>query len=131
MKKPLIYLLLAFGIWSCNPQTSADPCAAFDASDLEMLTLIKQLNEKFKSDTKFKYRLDEAQVAWIQYRDRHLRTLYPEGYNAYRKEFGAEVLNPCKCLELDRLTKVRIAELKMWFEGSEQAQSDCPSTINQ
>ena len=53
------------------------------------------------------------QVYWIQYRDRRLRAIYPKKWDQhYRKNYGKEVFNPCKCKkELLRLSESRIRGL--------------------
>ena len=118
---------------ACSQSTgdNTDPCTQFDKVDKEMLDLIESIENKFVGDQLFKKALTMSQVYWIQYRDRHLRALYPEDWDRhYRKKYGKEVFNPCKCKDLTRMTQARIEELKMWVEKGPNNQAECPSTWN-
>ena len=96
-----------------------------------MLDLITLIKEKHKDSTLFLERFDMSQVYWIQYQNRHLRALYPEDWDRhYRKKYGKEVFNPCKCKELTRMTAARVEELKMFLKGGPDDQKECPSIWN-
>ncbi|MEM9897364.1 MAG: lysozyme inhibitor LprI family protein [Bacteroidota bacterium] len=141
--KGYIVTALILAISSCNPKDSDENtsdyqrlqkiCAQFDEADRIMLDLINEIKSKHAENSKFLDRFNMEQVYWIQYRDTHLRALYPLDWNReYRKKFGKEVFNPCKCKELTRFTEQRIAELNLWLEKSPiPDQSECPSLWNQ
>ncbi|MEQ8237845.1 MAG: hypothetical protein RIA69_01465 [Cyclobacteriaceae bacterium] len=96
-----------------------------------MLTITSQVNEKYSSDKAFLEDFKMEQVFWIQYRDRRLRAMYPRSWdNFYRKKFGREEFNTCKCQEMVRMAKIRIADLEMYINGSDAEQADCPSMLN-
>ena len=125
------YFLVAMVIFSCS-ENREDPCTEFDKTDLEMLNLINQIKSKHGDNKKFLSNFNMEQVYWIQYRDHHLKSIYPEDWNRhYRKEHGKEVFNPCKCKEMTRFTKRRIEELKLWLNNGPSSQDECPSLWNQ
>lgn len=97
-----------------------------------MLDLIEQVRAKYQTNQRFLRNFNMEQVYWIQYRDTHLKAIYPEDWSRhYRKEFGKEVFNPCKCKEMTRYTKERIKELKLWMSGGPAEQDNCPSLWNE
>lgn len=107
-------------VWlaACTAPSPADPCKEFDALDLKMLTLIEEIKAQENQSKQFISRLDNAQVYWIQYRDRHLRAMYPGSYDTYREQYGKEAFNACKCKEMSRMTRLRIEELSQWLKGN-------------
>ncbi|REE00481.1 lysozyme inhibitor LprI family protein [Marinoscillum furvescens] len=107
-----------------NNTESKTSCTHYDQVDKEMLDLINKIEQKYAGEKRFIDRLTEAQVYWVQYRDRQVRALFPRDVKDYKKEHG-ESYFVCKCDELIRLTNLRIAELNRWMEGS----SDCPNSI--
>lgn len=110
---------------------SDDPCTQFDEVDRQMLDMVETIKSKHADDAIFLERFKMEQVFWIQYRDRHLRALYPRDWDRhFRKKFGKEVFNPCKCKELTRFTMNRIKELEHWLEGGVKGQDECPSFWN-
>ena len=123
-------VLLSF---SCE-NTNDDPyaiCTEFDGTDRIMLDLIDEVKAKFSYDKKFLKEFNLEQVYWIQYRDHRLRSLYPKDWNKhYRKNYGKDVFNPCKCMELNRMTLLRIEELQLFIDGGPKEQFDCPSSFN-
>ena len=132
MKAIILTGLIALFAFSCANVESQDPCSEFDVVDLEMLNLIEEIKTKHADNQKFLSNFNMEQVYWIQYRDHHLKSLYPKDWKRhYRKEYGKEVFNPCKCKEMTRYTKDRIEELNRWLEGGPSDQDDCPSLWNQ
>ncbi len=138
MKNPSLVTLLLVVLFGCNtnsnkekPMKYTEVCEGYDAIDLEMLQTIETIESQFKEDKKFLIRFRESQVYWIQYKDRHLRALYPEDWDLYyRKNYGKQVFNACKCQELIRLTELRVQELKWYLGAGPSSQKDCPSHWN-
>ena len=109
----------------------ATECEKLDILDAEMQQLVKEIKTKYRAEQFFNKRFEMSQVYWIQYRDRHLRALYPLDWNTYyRKEYSAETFNECKCEELNRMTINRIRELVMYL-GESEKKGKCPSIWNQ
>lgn len=139
MKNLILILATCFLIIGCTKSSKneefisyTDICEGYDAIDLEMLETIEQIESENKEDIKFLERFRDSQIYWIQYKDRHLRSLYPEDWDLYyRKNYGKQVFNSCKCKELIRLTNLRIKELKWYLEaGGPDGQTECPSSWN-
>ncbi|GAB4241388.1 MAG: hypothetical protein Tsb0034_18410 [Ekhidna sp.] len=130
MKKYIIALMtLSF---SCSSEVTTDPCSAFDRIDREMLDLISEIETKNANKKEFLKAFKMEQVYWIQYRDRHLRAVYPKDWDRYyRKEFGKDVFNPCKCMEMTRMTRRRIEDLQVFTTNSPDEQKNCPSIWNE
>jgi hypothetical protein len=133
MKFIPIALLILFAV-SCGKKENSIQvyCDEFDKLDQEMLELIGKIQQKYGENKKFLSNFNMEQVYWIQYRDHHLKSLYPQDWNRYyRKNFGKEVFNPCKCQEMTRFTKQRNDELRLWLSGGVSEQSECPSLWNE
>ncbi len=127
-----VFHILALALLFANCTETGDPCAKFDKVDRQMLDLIKKIKQKHASNKKFLSKLTKEQVFWIQYRDSHLEAIYPNDWDRhYRKNYGKEVFNPCKCKEMVRFTENRIEELNLWLSGGPSEQSDCPSLWNE
>lgn len=125
--------ILMIGMMGCG-SPSDDPyavCAEFDALDARILELIDQVKQEHANDRIFLKAFNMEQVYWIQYRNRRIRSLYPKDWNThYRKKYGKDVFNPCKCKELVRLSEKRIEDLEMYVKGGPRDQRDCPSMLN-
>ena len=138
MRKVILFLSVGFTILSCNSEKKEtkqvdykEVCSAYDEADAEMLKVIKDIENEYQHDKIFLTRFRDSQVYWIQYKDRHLRALYPKDWDRfYRKNYSKEVFNSCKCQELIRLTNARIVELNMYLTGGPTNQTDCPSYWN-
>ncbi len=129
----LIAIVVTVGLSACQNKSEAklDPCTELDQVDKEMLDLLESIKTMHKSEEFFQKRFEMSQVYWIQYRNRHIRALYPKDWDRnYRKEYGKEVFNSCKCKDLIRMTKMRIEELNMWIDGGPSNQKECPSSWN-
>lgn len=113
-------------------RTYQDICAGYDAIDKEMLDVIEVIETENKSNIKFLERFRNEQIYWIQYKDRRMRALYPEDWDLYyRKNYGKQVFNACKCKELIRMTDERVTELRIYLNGNgPEDQRDCPTSWN-
>ena len=126
--KKIVFGFILISALSCGKSEHPDPCSEFDAIDREMLDMIKAIRTKYKSNKKFLSNFNMEQVYWINYRDHHLKSVYPEDWSRhYRQEYGKEVFNPCKCKEMTRFTKERIIELELWSSRGPAGQDECPS----
>jgi len=128
--KGVIFLILLTASLSCTNDSQEikyeTPCDELDAVDLEMNETLSAVEEKFKQEKIFLAKLKNAQIKWIQYKDRHVDALFPKKQSFYEKNYK-EDYNQCKCREWARLTKLRTEELKSWLkEGSD---NDCPSSL--
>lgn len=115
----IVLLLLLSG---CNKNTkNLSECEIYDSLDLKMLQTYDSIEKKYEGNKEFLKRLVLAQVDWIQYRDTHIRLLWPlkkENYDNYVE---------CKCKVLNEFTRIRIEQLQVWIK--EEEMFDCPSSI--
>ncbi|MEO1096317.1 MAG: lysozyme inhibitor LprI family protein [Bacteroidota bacterium] len=111
---------------ACTNNSYESHCAELDAIDLEMLQVHEKIKSKYSGDERFLQRLQDAQVYWIQYKDRHIRALYPLEKKNYKEKYG-KTYNQCKCKEAARLTYLRVEELKIWLDGP--IDPECPTSI--
>lgn len=126
--KPLIFVILSSIVCGgCSESALLTPCTEFDQLDRKMLDIHEEIKVQYASHENFLKKLRDAQVYWLQYRDRHIRALYPQDKKKYKEEYG-DTYSQCKCDEMNRLTKLRIIELEIWLNGSDMHRG-CPSSI--
>ena len=107
-------------------------CEGFDELAIEQKEMLGLIRAKFNDDKAFIARFNQEQISWIQYQDKRLRTLYSKDWDThYRKEYGKEVFNGCKCIELIRLSEIRNDDLRKYLEGPDLNQQDCPVRGNE
>ncbi len=131
MKLRFTYMLIAMAFFlSCQEKEAFDPftvCKDYDQADIEMEALYEKIRLKYSDEPIFLARFQEAQVSWIQYRSRRLRALYPKDWDRhYRKKYGREIFNPCKCEENLRLVTLRNQELMVYLQD-DLGNNDCPN----
>ncbi|MEQ8243895.1 hypothetical protein [Fulvivirga sp.] len=137
--KKLRYTIIALFLTilvSCSQKNETDSyagldyeeiCEEFDKYAFEQKALLDQIRAKYKGDKHFINSFNQEQISWIQYQDKRLRALYPKDWDTYyRKNYGEPAFNGCKCKELIRLSKIRNEDLKIYLEGPDAGQKDCP-----
>jgi uncharacterized protein YecT (DUF1311 family) len=95
-------------------------------TDNELNSVYKNINEIYKEDTLFIRKLKIAQKAWIVFRDAHMNSLYPMAENS-PQEYGS-IFPMCFSSEFEKITKVRIKELKVWLVGYDDLES-CAGSV--
>lgn len=131
MKKLSILAILTIGVLGCTSQKSQDfplseACNVLDSVDQEMLTTYQKIEQAYRGNKDFLDKLNMAQVYWIQYRDRHIKSLYPLSKKEYEPLYG-QTYRDCRCKENVRLTQLRTKELERWLEN--EVIEGCPSSI--
>lgn len=96
----------------CSSPGEVNNCGAFDKVDLEMLNMIAAIEKEYQADKEFIKAFKESQIYWIQYRNRHIKAVYPLSPKKYNYDVG-----DCKCIIYRDLTLTRISELKKWIDG--------------
>lgn len=91
----------------------------FEKVDQELNRIYQIILTEYSSQTLFIEKLKVAQRAWIVFRDAHIEALYPEENKNY--VYGSVYLM-CYWIEMTRLTKARVEELKLWIEGKEEGE---------
>lgn len=119
-----VIVITTFSCQQSDTTSGKSVCETYDQTDKVMLDLIDQIEQKYVDDRRFLNRLSDAQVYWVQYRDRHIRALFPRDIKDYKKEHKDRYFD-CKCEELTKLTKQRISELSRWMGAA----TDCPNSI--
>ncbi len=118
-----ILVMCVASFTACKPEKQ-NPCKEFDKIDLEMLQIIDEINSRYAEDRKFIAAFKDAQIYWIQYRNRHIKAIYPLEPKKYDFDVGK-----CKCEVYSTLTLKRIEELKQWVDGVPEA-AGCEGTFN-
>ena len=116
-----LFVLLLAGC--TNTTETLPPCKEYSKADLEMLDLIDQIKEENKEDMVFLKAFDEAQIYWVQYRNRQVKAVFPLSPRKYDFNVG-----DCKCEIYSDLTKLRIEELRKWVVGVPEG--NCAGTYN-
>lgn len=120
-------LLLVFFACGTPAKDPYKDCTRLDEIDASMLKKIKTIESKYADDASFLEKFKMEQVYWIQYRDRRIRALYPKKWDLYyRKEYGRETFNNCKCIEMVRLTGRRLEDLAIYLDAVPSDQQGCP-----
>tara|TARA_X000001036_G_scaffold417974_2_gene436410 strand:+ start:268 stop:669 length:402 start_codon:yes stop_codon:yes gene_type:complete len=131
--KNILFLFIILIVNGCQfeKKNNMDACKKFDELDTKILGLMDKIEVKHKGDRYFLEAFSMEQVYWIQYRDRRLRAIYPKKWDQhYRKNYGKEVFNSCKCKELLRLSERRVEDLQMYLMNGPADQQNCPSMLN-
>jgi len=118
------------GLLGCTEKDPYKSCDNFNSLAAEMENVIDKIKIKYASEDLFLRRFDDAQVYWLQYKERHMKMLYPDGYDVTRKKYGRDTFNPCKCKELERLFTLRVDELETFLSGPRKGQEECPTSNN-
>lgn len=115
----VILIAMASSMAQTQGELNEDACAKYKKADTQMNTAYKQILEKYKSDAVFIEKLRTAQRLWVQFRDAHLESLYPDPNTL--QAYGS--VNPmCRCQALGELTKERTKQLKQWVDGVEEGE---------
>lgn len=129
MNRILLLAISIFTLLGCVEKEEIDYCKNLDKVDREMLNIIGSIENKYNTEKEFLRRFNDAQVFWIQYKDRHVGALYPLKKDLYTNTYG-DKYNQCKCKEWARLTQMRIDEINVWLSGP-AIYDECPTSISQ
>lgn len=126
LKVAIILCLTA--VVGCSEKTiSEDSCQQLDQADKQMLAIIEEIKNEYRTDERFLSKLNMSQVYWTQYRNRHLEMLYPLKRKEYKTDDWEQFAN-CECAEMTKLTNERILQLGMWLSGP-NPYPECPNSI--
>ena len=123
-----IALTLSLLFVSCSESSKVENsdltvCERYDEIDLKMLNTIKQITAEYQGDEKFLDAFKDAQIYWIQYRNRQIKAVFPLQPKDYDYDVGA-----CKCELYSELTTIRINELERWLQGV-PAEENCAGSF--
>jgi uncharacterized protein YecT (DUF1311 family) len=107
--------MLAFVVpsWAqSQPEINERTGKEYEAADLQMNKLYKQIVTKHKGETLFLQKLEKSQKAWVVYRDAQMAASFPikgDPHVNYGSSYSMDY-----ALEMTALTKARIKRLSEW-----------------
>ncbi|HRK55895.1 MAG TPA: lysozyme inhibitor LprI family protein [Burkholderiaceae bacterium] len=115
----ILVLLLCMAAWA-SAQTQLDmnieACADYQAAEEELAAVYQQLVRAKIDDREFVEAIEQAQRAWMAFRDAELKAIYPK--RDARLAYGSA--HPmCECGALAKLTRARSAALMQWLMNHE------------
>lgn len=86
---------------------------SFEETDKELNDVLKNILAVYQSDTVFVKNFKASQQIWITFRDAELKMKFPENPDSF---YGS--IHPvCVSKYLEKLTRERIKNLKVWLDG--------------
>lgn len=112
-------LLLCVASWA-SAQTqldmNIDACTDYQAAEEELAAVYQQVIRVRRDDREFVEAIEQAQRAWLAFRDAELKAIYPK--RDARLAYGSA--HPmCECGALAKLTRARSAALMQWLINHE------------
>jgi uncharacterized protein YecT (DUF1311 family) len=95
-------------------QMNQDACAVLAQADEDLNALYRRILAEYASAPQFTEKLQDAQRAWVAFRDAHLEAVYPAPDK--QAEYGS-AYPLCRCLAMTELTQARLEDLKHWLTG--------------
>ena len=88
----------------------------YQKADKELNLTYNKILKEYKSDVDFIKNLKASQIVWIKFRDSEMKVKFPDREVGY---YGS-VQPLCWNSYLERLTKARTNDLKVWLTGIEE-----------
>lgn len=88
-------------------------CDEYKKHDGELNRLYQEVVKRHKADKKAVARIQSAQKAWLEFRDAHLKTVFPES------GLDGSAQPMCHCILLAEMTLDRIKQLKYLLDPTE------------
>jgi uncharacterized protein YecT (DUF1311 family) len=88
----------------------------YQKADKELNLTYNKILKEYKSDVEFINNLKASQVIWIKFRDLELKVRFPDREAGY---YGS-IQPVCRFSYLEKLTKIRTNDLKVWLTGIEE-----------
>jgi uncharacterized protein YecT (DUF1311 family) len=85
-------------------------------ADKELNLIYNKILKEYKSDTEFIKNLKASQIIWIKFRDSEMKVKFPDREVGY---YGS-IQPVCRYSYLEKLTKIRTNDLKVWLTGIEE-----------
>lgn len=87
-------------------------CNKVKVTEQKIEKLIKRIHKKHQKDNEFLSAFDNAQSAWQQFRDKHLKAAFPKENT--QQAYGS-IYPLCYCQLKAKLNRSRIHQLKQWL----------------
>ena len=128
MRNYLILLFLFLSTNFCFAQTQLEmndqARENYQKIDTELNSVYTKILKEYKSDTTFIKNLKIAQNIWLKFRDAEMKMKYPDREPGY---YGS-IQPVCWYNYLEKLTKKRTEELKIWLTGIKEGDS-CSGSV--
>ena len=128
MRNYLILLFLFLSTNFCFAQTQLEmndqARENYQKIDTELNSVYTKILKEYKSDTTFIKNLKIAQNIWLKFRDAEMKMKYPDREPGY---YGS-IQPVCWYNYLEKLTKNRTEELKIWLTGIKEGDS-CSGSV--
>lgn len=119
--KALSYLFLIIQLLGINfnlyaqsqMELNEDACQQLQSVDNEMNQAYQKVLSQYQNDKLFTAAFTKAQRQWLQFRDAHVASIYPE---ANKDEYGS-VYTMCHCNAMAEITSTRLNQIKRWLDG--------------
>jgi uncharacterized protein YecT (DUF1311 family) len=112
----LIIAICSTGFSQTQAEMNREANESYKKADKELNYIYKTILTEYKSDTVFINNLKTSQRIWITFRDAELKVKYPETDPI----FYGSIFPLCVSIYLEKLTRERIASLKVWLKGVEE-----------
>jgi uncharacterized protein YecT (DUF1311 family) len=111
-------------------QLEMNACAQgmYEEEDAELNRIYHEILKKNKKDHVFIKKFQEAQRAWLKFRDAQFAAMFPQILDRRGQYNYGSVLPMCSGLYKARLTHVRVEELRPWLDGAEEGDV-CPGSL--
>lgn len=103
-------------------QLELNACASemYQKEDEELNRVYQEVLKRYKDDSVFIQKLQKAQQAWIKFRDAQFDAMFPQALNSRGQYNYGSVFPMCTGLYKARLTHLRVEELRLWLDGTDE-----------
>jgi uncharacterized protein YecT (DUF1311 family) len=103
-------------------QLEMNSCAygMYQEEDAELNRIYQKIPKKYKDDSVFIKKFREAQRAWLKFRDAQFGAMFPQILDSRGQYNYGSVFPMCAGLYKARLTHLRVEELRLWLDGTEE-----------
>ncbi|MEI6575820.1 MAG: lysozyme inhibitor LprI family protein [Bacteroidota bacterium] len=119
-----IMFISSYSFAQTQSKLNKDASESYNKADKELNKLYKKILLEYQADTMFIQNLKISQRIWISFRDAEVKMKFPEREPGY---YGT--IHPlCIANYMEKLTRNRIATLKLWIDGIQEG-DPCSGTI--
>lgn len=101
-----------------NMETKACASQGLDNADAELDRVYKEIMERIKDDPKAVETLKASQRKWLEFRIAEMAAIFPHHDEEPQAHYGSS-FPMCWSLQLTRLTKDRVKQLRIWLDREE------------
>jgi uncharacterized protein YecT (DUF1311 family) len=103
-------------------QLEMNGCAygMYQEEDTELNRVYREVLKRYKEDHVFIKKFQEAQRAWLKFRDAQFEAMFPQILDSRGQYNYGSVFPMCSSLYKASLTHTRVEEIRAWLEGTEE-----------